>query len=47
MWSIPQAACFVWIGIEYGKFGLSKPALDYETYVHPSTFQSFNLLSSQ
>ncbi|KAF0331950.1 major facilitator superfamily transporter [Colletotrichum asianum] len=32
MWSIPQAACFVWIGIEYGKFGLSKPALDYETH---------------
>ncbi|KAF9881471.1 major facilitator superfamily transporter [Colletotrichum karsti] len=35
MWSIPQAACFVWIGIEYGKFGSSKPALDYELYGTP------------
>ncbi|TDZ44891.1 UNC93-like protein 2 [Colletotrichum trifolii] len=32
MWSIPQAAGFIWIGIEYGKFGLSKPALDYEEH---------------
>ncbi|TDZ34527.1 UNC93-like protein 2 [Colletotrichum spinosum] len=31
-WSIPQAACFIWIGIEYGKFGLSKPALDYDEH---------------
>ncbi|RKL44800.1 hypothetical protein BFJ72_g3451 [Fusarium proliferatum] len=32
-WLIPQAACFIWIGIEYSKFGGSKleNALDYET----------------
>ncbi|CVL08037.1 uncharacterized protein FMAN_09647 [Fusarium mangiferae] len=32
-WLIPQAACFIWIGIEYAKFGggkLENP-LDYET----------------
>ncbi|KAF5578300.1 major facilitator superfamily transporter [Fusarium pseudoanthophilum] len=34
-WLIPQAACFIWIGIEYAKFGGGKleNALDYETYV--------------
>ncbi|GKT50576.1 uncharacterized protein ColSpa_10757 [Colletotrichum spaethianum] len=33
-WVIPQAACFIWIGIEYGKFGGGKleVALDYETH---------------
>ncbi|CZR42805.1 uncharacterized protein FPRO_10108 [Fusarium proliferatum ET1] len=32
-WLIPQAACFIWIGIEYSKFGGRKleNALDYET----------------
>ncbi|KAI1035105.1 hypothetical protein LB503_011675 [Fusarium chuoi] len=36
-WLIPQAACFIWIGIEYSKFGGSKleNALDYETYAPP------------
>ncbi|KAH6886962.1 major facilitator superfamily transporter [Thelonectria olida] len=29
-WVIPQAACFIWIGIEYSKFGTSTAALDYE-----------------
>ncbi|KAF4948818.1 hypothetical protein FGADI_9375 [Fusarium gaditjirri] len=33
-WLIPQAACFIWIGIEYAKFGGGKleNALDYETH---------------
>ncbi|KAI7759968.1 hypothetical protein LZL87_010390 [Fusarium oxysporum] len=32
-WLIPQAACFIWIGIEYAKFGGGKleNALDYKT----------------
>ncbi|KXJ84741.1 major facilitator superfamily transporter [Microdochium bolleyi] len=30
LWSIPQAACFVWLGIEYSKFGTATAALDYE-----------------
>ncbi|KAF5252695.1 hypothetical protein FANTH_2322 [Fusarium anthophilum] len=32
-WLIPQAACFIWIGVEYAKFGGGKleNALDYET----------------
>ncbi|TVY61314.1 UNC93-like protein 2 [Fusarium oxysporum f. sp. cubense] len=32
-WLIPQTACFIWIGIEYSKFGGGKleSALDYET----------------
>ena len=30
IWLIPQVACFIWIGIEYGKFGTSKAALDYQ-----------------
>lgn len=36
-WLIPQAACFIWIGIEYAKFGRRKleNALDYETYAPP------------
>ncbi|KAG5743952.1 hypothetical protein H9Q69_005044 [Fusarium xylarioides] len=36
-WLIPQAACFIWIGIEYAKFGGGKleNALDYETYAGP------------
>ncbi|KAK5045699.1 hypothetical protein LTR84_009068 [Exophiala bonariae] len=29
-WIIPQAGCFIWIGIEYSKFGTKKAALDYE-----------------
>lgn len=29
-WLIPQAACFIWIGIEYSKFGSAKAALDYK-----------------
>lgn len=28
-WVVPQAACFLWIGREYSKFGTSKLALDY------------------
>ena len=33
-WAIPQAACFIWIGIEYSKFGGgATDALDYELYV--------------
>ncbi|KAF6797012.1 major facilitator superfamily transporter [Colletotrichum sojae] len=33
-WVIPQAACFIWIGIEYSKFGGNgtSVALDYETH---------------
>ncbi|KAL7757238.1 hypothetical protein ACKLNR_011765 [Fusarium oxysporum f. sp. zingiberi] len=32
-WLVPQTACFIWIGIEYSKFGGGKleSALDYET----------------
>ncbi|ORY67772.1 uncharacterized protein BCR38DRAFT_336682 [Pseudomassariella vexata] len=30
LWVIPQAACFVWIGFEYHKFGTASAALDYE-----------------
>ncbi|KAK2127762.1 major facilitator superfamily domain-containing protein [Fusarium oxysporum II5] len=32
-WLIPQTACFIWIGIEYSKFGGGKleSALDYES----------------
>lgn len=33
LWAIPQSACFIWIGIEYGKFGKGKDALDYGKYV--------------
>ncbi|CAG8961848.1 hypothetical protein HYFRA_00014039 [Hymenoscyphus fraxineus] len=29
-WVIPQAACFIWIGIEYSKYGTTKSALDYK-----------------
>ncbi|KAH6671961.1 membrane protein [Halenospora varia] len=29
LWVIPQAACFIWIGIEYHKFGTKKATLDY------------------
>ncbi|KDN62293.1 putative major facilitator superfamily transporter [Colletotrichum sublineola] len=34
LWAIPQAAAFIWIGIEYSKFGSgkSKNALDYELH---------------
>jgi hypothetical protein len=34
-WAIPQAACFIWIGIEYNKLGggQMKIALDYGEYV--------------
>ncbi|KAK2030393.1 major facilitator superfamily transporter [Colletotrichum zoysiae] len=34
LWTIPQAASFIWIGIEYHKFGggKSKVALDYELH---------------
>jgi hypothetical protein len=36
-WLIPQAACFIWIGVEYAKFGRGKleDALDYEKYDFP------------
>lgn len=29
MWVIPQAGAFIWIGIEYSKFGDDQVALDY------------------
>lgn len=29
LWVVPQAACFVWVGIEYSKFGTAETALDY------------------
>ncbi|KFY39273.1 hypothetical protein V495_06039, partial [Pseudogymnoascus sp. VKM F-4514 (FW-929)] len=29
IWFIPQVGCFIWIGIEYSKFGTEKAALDY------------------
>ncbi|RDW68475.1 hypothetical protein BP5796_09132 [Coleophoma crateriformis] len=31
IWLIPQVGCFIWIGIEYSKFGTAKTALDYQT----------------
>lgn len=34
LWAVPQALCFVWIGIEYGKFGKGKHALDYAEHGH-------------
>lgn len=30
-WLLPQIACFIWIGIEYGKYGQTNVALDYES----------------
>ena len=29
IWVIPQIGCFIWIGIEYSKYGITKTALDY------------------
>lgn len=29
IWVIPQVAAFIWIGIEYSKFGESEAELDY------------------
>jgi hypothetical protein len=29
-WTIPQIACFIWIGVEYHEFGSEKAALDYK-----------------
>ncbi|GAM34500.1 hypothetical protein TCE0_015f02123 [Talaromyces pinophilus] len=29
IWVIPQAGCFIWIGIEYSKYGATKTAFDY------------------
>ncbi|KAH8660302.1 membrane protein [Xylariales sp. PMI_506] len=29
LWVVPQVACFIWIGIEYSKFGTGTYALDY------------------
>lgn len=29
MWLVPQIACFIWVGIEYSKFGTTEAALDY------------------
>ncbi|KAF3763925.1 MFS general substrate transporter [Cryphonectria parasitica EP155] len=29
LWLVPQVACFIWIGIEYSKFGTAETALDY------------------
>lgn len=28
-WVVPQMGCFIWIGIEYGKYGTHKTTLDY------------------
>ncbi|KAF2217667.1 hypothetical protein CERZMDRAFT_31023 [Cercospora zeae-maydis SCOH1-5] len=34
-WVVPQIGCFIWIGIEYSKFGTSKNVgLDYERETH-------------
>jgi hypothetical protein len=30
LWSIPQAGCFIWIGIKYHQFGSATLGLDYE-----------------
>ncbi|CAG8040006.1 unnamed protein product [Penicillium salamii] len=30
LWVIPQTACFIWIGIQYSKFGSATLGLDYE-----------------
>lgn len=30
MWVVPQAACMIWIGINYARFGTATAALDYE-----------------
>jgi len=30
LWVIPQATCFIWIGIKYSKFGAATFGLDYE-----------------
>ncbi|KAH7118350.1 major facilitator superfamily transporter [Dactylonectria macrodidyma] len=32
LWAIPQAASFIWIGIEYSKFGAAQDALDYKEH---------------
>ncbi|KFY89965.1 hypothetical protein V500_05361 [Pseudogymnoascus sp. VKM F-4518 (FW-2643)] len=29
IWLVPQVGCFIWIGIEYRKFGTEKTTLDY------------------
>lgn len=29
LWVVPQIACFIWVGIEYSKFGTEETALDY------------------
>ncbi|KFY92542.1 hypothetical protein V498_04876 [Pseudogymnoascus sp. VKM F-4517 (FW-2822)] len=29
IWLVPQVGCFIWIGIEYSKFGTEKTTLDY------------------
>ncbi|SMR62192.1 unnamed protein product [Zymoseptoria tritici ST99CH_1E4] len=29
-WTLPNIACFIWIGIEYSNFGAGKTALDYK-----------------
>lgn len=31
LWLLPQIACFIWIGINYGHFGQSSTTLDYTT----------------
>lgn len=31
-WVIPQCGCFIWIGIEYSKFGQSTTTLDYKLW---------------
>ncbi|KAJ5362552.1 hypothetical protein N7541_003396 [Penicillium brevicompactum] len=30
LWAIPQAGCFIWIGIKYSQFGSATLGLDYE-----------------
>jgi hypothetical protein len=34
IWVIPQAGAFIWIGIEYSKFGQSQATLDYGKRVY-------------
>lgn len=40
LWAIPQAACFVWTGINYGRWGTTGPyhAYDYAKYVRTPSF---------
>jgi hypothetical protein len=47
-WVIPQTACFIWIGIEYKKFGGGEieNTLDYKLYVLPRSHVPHGLLTA-